>query len=147
MSAKPTSAKRTEDFLERNAGVATLPEADEHQKQAIVRAVAVGFSVYHWVVPFVAFVFLASGLWWAGVLVFASAGIPALAVRMYARQLGVDSLRQTDIERRWARLTGLVKSLLIVALLYGLAVFQSKTGHPCSNGHGGSTSPVWGLRV
>lgn len=130
MSAKPKFTERTDRFLEHSACFDTLPEADEHQRQAIFRAMALGFSVYTWVFPIVATAFLASGLWWAGVLVFISAGMPALAVRMHARQLGVGSLRQTGIDRRWARPTGLVQSLLIIALLGGLAVFQSTTGHP-----------------
>lgn len=130
MPAKPTFAKRTDRFLEHSAGVNALPEADEHQRLAIFRALALGFSVYTWVLPVVAIIFFASGLWWAGLLLIISAGAPGLAVRMYARQLGVGSLRQTGIELRWARPTGLVVSLLFFALFGGLAVFQSTTGHP-----------------
>ncbi|AZT94139.1 hypothetical protein [Brevibacterium aurantiacum] len=130
MSAKPKFAERADRLLEHSAGVDTLPEVDEHQKQAVFRAMAVGFSVYTWVLPTVAIIFFASGLWWAGLLLIISAGMPALAVRMYARQLGVGSVRQTGLERRWARPTGLVLSLLGFALLGGLAIFQSTTGHP-----------------
>ena len=91
MSAKPKFAERADRLLEHSAGVDTLPEVDEHQKQAVFRAMAVGFSVYTWVLPTVAIIFFASGLWWAGLLLIISAGMPALAVRMYARQLGVGS--------------------------------------------------------
>lgn len=121
---------RFEKALERSAGIDEMPLADSHEQQVIIRALAVGYSVAKMMAWVLAFVFLASALWWAGILVLVGLAVPGIVANRYARRRGVDLFWQSGLARKELSVMGLLGEFLIFALLVGLIALPSALGHP-----------------
>lgn len=121
---------RIDSALERSSGIDATEQADEREKLVIIRAMAVGFSVFRWVCLGVALVFIASGMWFAAFLVMAVTDLPRWAAMFYARNRGVDFLQQSGIRRYNTTVRSIVVGLICIALVIGFVIYHSVTGHP-----------------
>ncbi|MGC2940835.1 MULTISPECIES: hypothetical protein [unclassified Brevibacterium] len=121
---------RLEKVLERSAGIDEMPLADDHEQQVIIRALAVGYSVAKMMAWVLAFIFLASGLWWAGIVVYLAMTIPGIVANHYARRRGVDLFWQSGLARNELSVAGLFGEIIMFTLLVGLIALPAALGHP-----------------
>lgn len=127
MQVEPTRLERT---FERSAGIDDMPLADGHEQQVIIRALAVGYSAAKMMAWVLAFVFLASGMWWVGILVFFGMALPGIVANRYARRRGVDLFWQSGLARNELSVAGLFGDIVMFALLVGLIALPAALGHP-----------------
>lgn len=127
VEVEPTRLEKT---LERSAGIDEMPLADDHEQQVIVRSLAVGYSVAKMMAWVLAFVFLASGMWWVGILVFFGMTLPGIVANRYARRRGVDLFWQSGLARNELSLMGLFGEIVMFVLLVGLIALPAALGHP-----------------
>ncbi|GAA1643315.1 MULTISPECIES: hypothetical protein [Brevibacterium] len=123
-------AAHLDSGLERVSGISDMPEADERERDVIFRSLAIGFTVFRWTSVAIALLFLASGLWWATVVVLASADLPFWVARFHARRRGVNLYRQSGLARREWTTRSTLMMLGVFAVMLGLIAFQSTVGHP-----------------
>jgi hypothetical protein len=129
-SHEETQPTRLEKTFERLAGIDEMPLADDHEQQVIIRALAVGYSAAKMMAWVLAFVFFASGMWWAGLLVLVGVAVPGIAANRYARRRGVDLFWQSGLARNELSARGLISEFLMFALLVGLIALPAALGHP-----------------
>lgn len=125
-----TEPTRLEKSLERSAGIDEMPLADDHEQQVIVRALAVGYSVAKIMAWVLAFVFIASGMWWVGILVVLGMALPGIVANRYARRRGVDLYWQSGLARNELSVAGLFGEIVMFVLLVGLIALPAALGHP-----------------
>lgn len=119
-----------EKTLERSAGIDEMPLADDHEREVILRALAIGYSIGKKMAWVVALILLASGLWWAGILIFIALSIPGIVASRYSRRHGADLFWQSGIARNDLSMKGLASELLIFTLIVGLIAVHAALGHP-----------------
>lgn len=125
-----TGPTRLEKSLERSAGIDEMPLADDCEREVILRALGIGYSAGKKMGWAIAFVLLASGLWWAGILVFIGLSIPGILANRYARRRGVDLFWQSGIARNELSMIGLFGDLAMFTLIVGLIAVHAVLGHP-----------------
>ncbi|MDN5585684.1 MAG: hypothetical protein L0G69_03885 [Brevibacterium sp.] len=129
-SADTESRSQRGSVLEKWAGIDAMPHADKHEQQVIIRALAIAFPFTRAVSLTIALVLIASGMWWAAILVIIGMGLPELAAKFYANGRGIDLFWQSGRARNETRVIDLILSLAYMAIVTGLVAFQSSTGHP-----------------
>ena len=67
-------------------------DIEDRQRRIIADAIARGHTVARWVAALISLLFIASGLWWAGILVLAvtTFELPHRATQLSLRKRGVD---------------------------------------------------------
>lgn len=76
--------------------------------------------------------FIASGLWWAGLLVIVvtTFNLPRIATQRYARKRGAPLNISSVNEIEKTSLSGLLFAVVVLPALCGLIVVEAKLGHP-----------------
>ncbi|MGR6091851.1 hypothetical protein ACU4IU_14910 [Brevibacterium sp. CSND-B09] len=102
------------------------------ERRIIGDAIARGGQVTRWTAAIIALLLIASGLWWAGMLVMVATtfDLPRRAVQGYARKRGIEldvpSIDETE-KTSWS---GLLIGVVFFPALCGLIVAEAKLGHP-----------------
>ena len=121
---------RIDSALERSAGIDSMPLSDSRERQVVLRAVAIAYSVTQGTAVLLALLLAASGLWWAAIALALAVLVPGVVAKHYARKRGVDLYWQSGMARNETSLKGLGLGSLIVIAVYGLIAFNSAHGHP-----------------
>lgn len=105
---------------------------DADERRIIGDAIARGSTVTRWIAMITGLLFIASGLWWAGILVIVvtTLDLPRVAVQSYARKRGVqlNVPSATDVEK--TSLTGLLIGVVFLPAVCGLVLAEMTLGHP-----------------
>lgn len=104
--------------------------ADE--RRIISDAVARGSTVTRWIAMITGLLFIASGLWWAGILVIVvtTFDLPRVAAQSYARKRGVQLTVPSATEVEKTSLTGLLIGVVFLPAVCGLVLAERALGHP-----------------
>lgn len=111
---------------EASAGI----EVDE--SRIIEDAIARGSTVTRWISMVTGLLLIASGLWWAGILVVVvtTFDLPRLATQQYARKRGVELSVPSAQTVEKTSLTGLLVAAVFLPAVCGLIVAEMALGHP-----------------
>ncbi|MGC2940834.1 MULTISPECIES: hypothetical protein [unclassified Brevibacterium] len=108
------------------------PSVDADERRIIGDAIARGYQVTRWTAMVIGLLFIASGLWWAGILVIivTTLDLPRVVTQRYARKRGIrlDVPSIDDVEKR--NITGLLLGAVFLPAVCGLIVAEAKLGHP-----------------
>lgn len=121
---------RIDAAFEHSAGIDSMPLCDARERQVILRAMAIAYSVSKKTAVLVALLLSASGLWWAAIAVALVVLLPGAVARRYARKRGVDLYWQSGIVRNETSVKGLVLDILIIVAVSSLIAFDATYGHP-----------------
>lgn len=121
---------RIDSALERSAGINSMPLSDPRERQVILRALAIAYSITQGTAVLLALLLAASGLWWAAIALALAVLVPGFAAKHYARKRGVDLYWQSGMARNETSVKGLVLGILIVITVYGLIAFDTAQGRP-----------------
>lgn len=106
--------------------------SNAEERRIIGDAIAHGYQVTRWTVMVIGLLFIASGLWWAGILVIVvtSLDLPRVVTQRYARKRGIrlDVPSIDDVEKR--NISGLLLGAVFIPAVCGLIVAEAKLGHP-----------------
>lgn len=116
--------------LEQCAGIQSTPLADARERQVILRAMAIAYSVSRCTALLAALLLSASGLWWAAIAVALAVVIPGMVAKRYARKRGVDLYWQSGVARNETSVLGLALGTLVIMAVSGLIAFDAIYGHP-----------------
>ncbi|WP_426937369.1 hypothetical protein ACQE2J_07135 [Brevibacterium sp. LE-L] len=107
-------------------------DVDDRERQIITDAIARGYTVAQWIACVICLVFIASGLWWAGILVLVGTlfELPRRATQRYVRKRGVDLSIPPGKEVEKTSLSGLAFGLIFIPLVCGLIIAEGRLGHP-----------------
>ncbi|WP_231441864.1 hypothetical protein [Brevibacterium zhoupengii] len=136
----PAAEAGTEGALELNvqAGTGagstngTEPVTISEERRIIGDAIARGHQVTRWTALIIGLLFIASGLWLAGVLVLVVTvfDLPRIATERYARKRGARlDVPSLDVVEK-ASLSGLLIPVVFFSAICGLIVVEAKLGHP-----------------
>ena len=117
----------------------TEPGTGAEERRIIGDAIARGQQVTRWTAMIISLLFIASGLWWACILVLVvtTFDVPRVATQRYARKRGVRLNAPSLNEVEKTSLSGLLIGVVIFPAVCGLIVVEAKLGHPfCCRGHG-----------
>lgn len=102
------------------------------ERRIIGDAIARGSTVTRWIAMITGLLFIASGLWWAGILVLVvtTFDLPRVAAQSYARKRGVrlSVPSATEVER--TSVTGLLIGTVFLPVVCGLVLAEMVLGHP-----------------
>lgn len=121
---------RIDSAFEHSAGIDSMPLCDARERQVILRAMAIAYSVSQGTAVLVALLLSASGLWWAAIAVALVVLLPGAVAKCYARKRGVDLYWQSGNVRNETSVKGLVLGSVVVIAVYGLIAFDGAHGHP-----------------
>lgn len=107
-------------------------EAEVDQRRIIEAAIARGYTATRWIAFALALLFIASGLWWAGLLVvvLTSFEVSRFVTQRYARKLGVELRIPSAHTTEKTSLSGLALAALFIPAVCGLIVAEATLGHP-----------------
>lgn len=102
------------------------------ERRIIGDAIARGQQVTRWTAMIIGLLFIASGLWWAGILVVVvtTFDLPRVATQRYARKRGVRLNAPSLNEVEKTSLSGLLIAVIFLPAVCGLIVVEAKLGHP-----------------
>ncbi|MDN5711169.1 MAG: hypothetical protein L0G83_02385 [Brevibacterium aurantiacum] len=121
---------RIDTAFEHSAGIDSMPLADARERQVILRAIAIAYSLTQCTGLIAGLLLAASGLWWAALALALAVLIPDLIARRYARKRGVDLYWQSGAARNETSVRGLILSTLLIMGVGGLLTFNATYGHP-----------------
>ncbi|SDS39432.1 hypothetical protein SAMN04489752_1621 [Brevibacterium siliguriense] len=125
------AAARVDNAVEDDVDM-TGAGVDSEERRTIGDAIARGHQVTMWTAAVIALLLIASGLWWAGILVLivTTFDLPRHATQRYARKRGIElevpSVEETEKTSR----SGLIFGVVFFPALCGLIVAEAKLGHP-----------------
>jgi hypothetical protein len=102
------------------------------ERRIIGDAVARGSTVTRWIAMIIGVLFIASGLWWAGILVavVTTFELPRVAAQSYARKRGVQMNVPSATEVEKTSLTGLLIGVVFLPVVCALVLTEMTLGHP-----------------
>ncbi|WP_166972872.1 hypothetical protein [Brevibacterium atlanticum] len=105
---------------------------DADERRIVGDAIARGSTVTRWIAMITGVLFIASGLWWAGIIVIVvtTFDLPRVAVQSYARKRGVQLNVPSAAEVERTSLTGLLIGVVFLPVVCGLAGAEMALGHP-----------------
>src|SRR5699024_3192683 len=90
-------------------------DVDDRDRRIIADAIARGHTMARWIAVVISLLFIASGLWWAGILVLAvtTFELPRRATQRYLRKRGVDLSIPSAQEVEKTSLSGLAFGVVV----------------------------------
>lgn len=112
--------------------VRTEPVTGAEERRVIGDAIARGHQVTRWTAMIIGLLLIASGLWWAGILVIVvtTFDLPRIATQHYARKRGAKLDVPSVDQAEKTSLSGLLIAVVFFPALCGLIVVETKLGHP-----------------
>ncbi|WP_423059062.1 hypothetical protein [Brevibacterium linens] len=130
----------TENESEAAAGVDSEVEVDGEaeassrtdERRIIGDAIARGGQVTLWIAAPVGLLLIASGLWWAGLLIIfvTNLDLTRVAARRYLRAHGIKLKIPSAQDAEVTTLSGLLTGVGLIAAICALAIAQYQLGHP-----------------
>lgn len=107
-------------------------EHEIEERRIIEAAMARGYAATRWMAFALALLFIASGLWWAGLLVvvLTSFEVPRFVTQRYARKRGVELRVPSAQTTEKTSLSGLAIAAVFIPAVCGLVVADATLGHP-----------------
>ncbi|QUL79972.1 hypothetical protein [Brevibacterium sp. SMBL_HHYL_HB1] len=105
-------------------------DIEDRQRRIIADAIARGHTVARWVAALISLLFIASGLWWAGILVLAvtTFELPRRATQLYLRKRGVDLSIPSGQEVEKRSLSGLAFGVVFIPVVCALFLAENALG-------------------
>ena len=125
-------------------------DIETRERRIIADAIARGHTVARWIAAVISLLFIASGLWWAGILVLAVTifELPRRATQRYLRKRGVDLSIPSAQEVEKRSLSGLAFGVVFIPVVCMLLLAENALGHrllPWSWRAGFADSDVYAL--
>lgn len=107
-------------------------DVDDRDRRIIADAIARGHTMARWIAVVISLLFIASGLWWAGILVLAvtTFELPRRATQRYLRKRGVDLSIPSAQEVEKTSLSGLAFGVVFIPIVCALLLAENALGHP-----------------
>ena len=106
-------------------------DIENRERRIIADAIARGHTVARWIAAVISLLFIASGLWWAGILVLAVTifELPRRATQRYLRKRGVDLSIPSGQEVDKRSLSGLAFGAVFIPVVCALFLAENALGH------------------
>ncbi len=119
-------------------------DTEDRERRIIADAIARGHTMARWIAVIISLLFIASGLWWAGILVLVvtTFELPRLATQRYARRRGLELSIPSGQEVEKTSLSGLAFGVVFIPIVSCARCSSPRTpsGILCCRGRGGPSS-------